>query len=84
MRIAITGANSSVGNALLSHVLTQQIDDLEVRAGVRTQQAVTTLPAGRAVTPYVINYSDRDSLQLDAGNSVTQFSHAALSPGTST
>ena len=63
MRIAITGANSSVGKALLSHVLTQQIDDLEVRAGVRTQQAVTTLPAGRAVTPYVINYSDRDSLQ---------------------
>lgn len=63
MRIAITGANSSVGKALLSHLLTQQADDLEVRAGVRTEQAVTTLPVGRAVTPCVIRYSDSDSLR---------------------
>ena len=63
MRIAITGANSSVGKALLSHILTQQADDLEVRAGVRTEQAVMTLPTGRAVTPCVIRYSDFDSLR---------------------
>ena len=63
MRIAITGANSSVGKTLLSHVLTQPADDLDVRAGVRTQQALATLPAGRAVTPHVINYGNRDSLQ---------------------
>ena len=60
MRIAITGANSSVGRVLLGHLANQ--DDLEVRAGVRTRQAVATLPSDPGITPCVIHYSDGDSL----------------------
>ena len=60
MRIAITGANSSVGKVLLRHVADQ--DDLEARAGVRTHQAVATLPSNPVITPCVIRYGDRDTL----------------------
>ena len=60
MHIAVTGANSSVGKVLLRHVAGQ--NDLLARAGVRTSQAVATLPRFSAVTPCVIRYDDRDSL----------------------
>ena len=60
MRIAITGANSSVGKVLLRHVADQ--DDVEARAGVRTRQAVATLPSDPGITPCVIRYGDRDTL----------------------
>ena len=60
MRIAITGANSSVGQVLLGHVGAQ--DDLEAHAGVRTQQAVATLPTDPRITPCVIRYGERDTL----------------------
>ena len=60
MRIAITGANSSVGKNLLRHVAAEA--DLEARAGVRRREAVTTLPSGPGITPCVIRYGDRDTL----------------------
>ena len=60
MRIAITGANSSVGKVLLGHVAGE--DDLRARAGVRTPQAVATLPRSPVITPCVIRYDDRDTL----------------------
>ena len=60
MRIAITGANSSVGKVLLRHVLRQ--DDLEARAAVRTKEAVATLPRAPGITPCVIRFDDRDTL----------------------
>ena len=62
MRIAITGANSSVGKALITRVLTQAVDGLEIRAGVRTRQAAAALPTNPAVMPTVIDYADLDSL----------------------
>ncbi len=60
MRIAITGANSSVGRALLSHVAGQ--DDVEARAGVRTEQAAATLLNDSSITPCVISYRDANTL----------------------
>ena len=60
MHIAITGANSSVGRVLLRHIADQ--DDLRAQAGVRTQQAVATLPRNPKITPYLIHYGDRDTL----------------------
>ena len=62
MRIAITGANSSVGKVLLNHIATQANGDFKAYAGVRTRQAVATLPSNPTITPYVICYGDRDSL----------------------
>ena len=63
MRIAITGANSSVGKVLLRHIATQADGDLEAYAGVRTRQAIATLPNALTITPHVIRYGDRSSLQ---------------------
>ena len=60
VRIAITGANSSVGNILLKHIVDQ--DDLQARAGVRAQQAVATLPSDPGITPCVICYDDKETL----------------------
>lgn len=60
MRIAITGANSSVGKVLLRLVAARS--DLEVRACVRTQEAAATLPSGRGITPCVIRYDEKDTL----------------------
>ena len=60
MQIAITGANSSVGKVLLRHVAGQ--NDFLARAGVRTSEAVATLPRFATIIPRVIRYDDRDSL----------------------
>ena len=60
MKIAFTGANSSVGKILLSHVAEQ--DEIDVVAGVRTQQAAETLPTSPRITPRVIRYDDLDVL----------------------
>ena len=59
--IAITGANSSVGIALLSHVADHQ-DDLHVRAAVRTREAEASLPRDQRITSHVIRYGDADTL----------------------
>ena len=60
MQIAVTGANSSVGKVLLRHVAGQ--NDFLARAGVRTSEAVATLPRFATITPRVVRYDDRDSL----------------------
>ena len=59
MKIALTGANSSVGKTLLSHVAAQ--NDIDAVAGVRAQQAVGTLPTSPRITARVIRY-DLDAL----------------------
>jgi NADH dehydrogenase len=59
MKIALTGANSSVGKTLLRHVAEQA--DIDAVAGVRAQQAVGTLPTSPRITPRVIRY-DVDAL----------------------
>jgi uncharacterized protein YbjT (DUF2867 family) len=59
MHIAVTGANSSVGKTLLSHVAEQS--DIEVVAGVRSQPAIATLPVSAQIAAHVIRY-DRDAL----------------------
>ncbi len=58
--IAITGANSSVGKALLRFVADQ--DDLHVRAAVRTREAEASLPRDQRITSHVIRYGDADTL----------------------
>ena len=63
MRIAITGANSSVGQAFLAYLLNQADSDIAVNAGVRTQAAANTLPTHPSITPYVIQYGDVSSLE---------------------
>jgi|TARA_B110000483_G_C18179042_1_gene536201 NADH dehydrogenase len=60
MKIAITGANSSVGKNLLIQLAT--IPDLEIIAGVRSKSAFESLPKGASITPAVISYADVDSL----------------------
>ena len=62
MRIAITGANSSVGHAFLTHLMNQTDNDLTVNAGVRTQTAADSLPNSSNIAPYVIRYGDSPSL----------------------
>jgi NADH dehydrogenase len=59
MKIALTGANSSVGKILLRHVVQQR--DMTAIAGVRAQQAVETLPTSPRITARVIRY-DVDAL----------------------
>ncbi len=60
MRIAVTGANSSVGKVLLRLVASRE--DLEAWACVRTQEAAATLPSGPGITPCVIRYAEKDTL----------------------
>lgn len=60
MKIAITGANSSVGKNLLAQLATLQ--DLEVIAGVRSKSAFESLPQAPSITPAVISYDDIDGL----------------------
>jgi uncharacterized protein YbjT (DUF2867 family) len=62
MRIAITGANSSVGHAFLTHLVNQTDNELTVNAGVRTQHAADSLPNHSSIAPYIIRYGDSDSL----------------------
>ena len=72
MRIAITGANSSVGHAFLTHLVNQTNDEFTVNAGVRTQAAADSLPNHLNISPYLINYGDRASLNnlLDGASCV--------------
>lgn len=60
MKIAITGANSSVGKNLLAQLA--PLPDIEVIAGVRSKSAFETLPNGDSITPAVIAYDDVDGL----------------------
>ncbi|HJN43517.1 MAG TPA: NAD(P)H-binding protein [Vicinamibacterales bacterium] len=59
-KIAITGANSAVGKALLTQLAAE--NDLHAVAGVRRREALATLPKSPRITPAVISYEDPDSL----------------------
>ena len=56
MRIAVTGANSSVGQNLLAHVA--ENGDVSVIAGVRSESAAASLPSSPRITARVISYDD--------------------------
>ena len=60
MKIAITGANSSVGKNLLSHLSTES--DIQIVAGVRSESAFSTLPEAPGINPRVISYDDTEDL----------------------
>lgn len=60
MKIAITGANSSVGKNLLAQLAT--LPDIEIIAGVRSKSAFESLPKAASITPTVVSYDDVDSL----------------------
>lgn len=62
MKIAITGANSSVGLNLLNHIVSAT--DINVIAGVRSERAMKSLPNSPQVDPRIISY--QDSAQLAA------------------
>ena len=59
MKIAVTGANSSVGIALLKTAAAQGI---AVNAGVRSERAASSLPEHERIAPRIIDYGDPDSL----------------------
>ena len=58
--IAITGANSAVGRALLEQIASQ--DTLSAVALVRREAAVDDLPRSPRVTPCVVTYEQRERL----------------------
>ena len=56
MKIAITGANSSVGLNLLNHIVSAT--DIDVIAGVRSDRAMKSLPSSPQIDPRIISYQD--------------------------
>lgn len=60
MKIAITGANSSVGQRLLRLLAGE--GDIEVAACVRSERAAAALPAGPRLSTQVLAYDDRERL----------------------
>jgi len=56
MKIAITGANSSVGLNLLNHIVSAT--DINVIAGVRSDRAMQSLPSSPQIDPRIISYQD--------------------------
>ncbi len=54
MKIAVTGANSSVGQNLLAHIAAHT--EHTVIAGVRSKSAFASLSASSKITPQVISY----------------------------
>lgn len=60
MKIAITGANSSVGLNLLKHIVSAT--DINVIAGVRSERAMKSLPSSPQVDPRIISYQDPTKL----------------------
>ena len=61
MKIAVTGANSSVGQNLLERLKTKV--DIDVVAGVRNEKAFAFLPQSESIKPQIIAYDDLKSLQ---------------------
>ena len=61
MKVAITGANSSVGKNLL--VRLSKEEDITIVAGVRNEKVIPELPKSPAIKPTVINYDDIKSLE---------------------
>ena len=60
MKIAITGANSSVGLNLLNHIVSAT--DIDVIAGVRSDRAMKSLPSSPQIDPRIISYQDPKQL----------------------
>ncbi len=60
MKIAITGANSSVGQNLLNHIISAT--DISTIAGVRSTRALRSLPESSQVEPRIISYHDASQL----------------------
>ena len=60
MKIAITGANSSVGLNLINHIISAT--DIEIIAGVRSERAMKSLPGSPQVDPRIISYQDAEQL----------------------
>ena len=54
MKIAVTGANSTVGRNLLAHVA--ENSDISVIAGVRSESAAASLPTSPQITTRIISY----------------------------
>jgi len=61
MKIAITGANSSVGKILINQLLAQ--DDMEVVAGARSDNALSELPESSRLQGAKLDYQQPESLQ---------------------
>ncbi len=61
MKVAVTGANSSVGKNLLARLCKEQ--GVTVIAGVRSEKAIPDLPESSLINPVIINYDDTNSLQ---------------------
>ena len=61
MKVAITGANSSVGKNLL--VRLSKEEEITIVAGVRNEKVIPELPKSPAIKPTVINYDDIKSLE---------------------
>ena len=70
MKVAITGANSSVGKNLL--VRLSKEEDITIVAGVRNEKVIPELPKSPAIKPTIINYDDIKSLEkaLDGADTV--------------
>jgi uncharacterized protein YbjT (DUF2867 family) len=58
VNIAVTGANSSVGQVLLRHLTGQ--GDIQVVACVRSARAAAALPPCAGISPRAIDYDDRE------------------------
>jgi uncharacterized protein YbjT (DUF2867 family) len=60
LKVAITGANSAVGQILLRHVVDEP--DTHAVACVRSASAAAALPASTKISPCVVDYHDREKL----------------------
>lgn len=60
MKLAITGANSSVGRNLLIQIASQ--DEFSAVAGVRSSRAMKSLPEAPGISPALIDYGDIESM----------------------
>ena len=69
-RVAVTGANSAVGRALLARLAGEET--LRVAAGVRRPQALAGLPQSPRIAARLIDYDNSDSLRalLDGADCV--------------
>ncbi len=67
MTIAVTGANSRVGQTLLAHVV--ENGNVDVIAGVRSERAAASLPASAHITPRIISYDVGELAEVMRGAS---------------
>ena len=84
MTITVTGANSSVGLNLLSHLT--NVEDSVVNAIVRSDHAAESLPSSPAVTPQIIPYEDVEQLTraMEGASCVVHLAGVLIESKTST